>query len=113
MWCFTDIASRAGFLLSSSAIRNVNVPMKNISLSPDFSLAHYHKGIALLLVGRPAEAVSLLSQEPREDWRLTGLTMALFERDRQIPDAAEASKASDKVLDELLEKYSENMTFVR
>jgi TolB-like protein/Tfp pilus assembly protein PilF len=79
-----------------------------ISLSPEFSLAHYNKGVALMLAGRPTEAVAVFSAEPRESWRLAGLTMALFDRDRQNPGVSEAS---DKVLAELLDKYSGNMTY--
>ena len=81
------------------------------SLSPEFSLVNYHKAVALMLAGRPAEAVTVMSEEPREDWRLTGLAMALFERDRQTTDAEEATRASDEVLAELLDKYSGNMTY--
>lgn len=84
---------------------------KTLSLSPEFSLAHYNQGVALMLAGRPAEAVAMMRKEPREAWRLAGLTMALFERDRQKSNAAEASEASGRVLTELLEKYSGNMTY--
>ena len=76
---------------------------KTIDLSPEFSLAHYNLGVAHMLAGRPTEAVAVLREEPREDWRLAGLTMALFDR--------EAREASDLVLAELLEKYSGNMAY--
>lgn len=84
---------------------------KTLSLSPEFSLAHYQLGSALLLAGRPGRATDVLQEEPREAWRLAGLTMALFERERQDPDAAEANETSDKVLAELEEKYAGNMTY--
>ena len=79
-----------------------------ISLSPDFSLAQYNLGIALMLAGRPAEAVAALQEEAREDWRLAGLAMALFDQGRRQP---EAKAASDAALAELLRKYSGNMTY--
>ena len=82
-----------------------------IDLSPNFSLAHYNLGIAHMLAGRPSEAVAALRDEPREDWRLAGLAMALFDRDRGGPDAGENSEASDMALADLLEKYSGNMTY--
>ncbi|MBT8083272.1 MAG: tetratricopeptide repeat protein [Gammaproteobacteria bacterium] len=82
-----------------------------IGLSPDFSLAHYNLGIAHMLAGRPAEAATILLEEPREDWRLAGLAMAYFERDRHKPGNAQESTASDLALAELLEKYSGNMTY--
>jgi tetratricopeptide (TPR) repeat protein len=60
-----------------------------------------------MLAGRTAEAVAVMRKEPRENWRLAGLTMVLFDRDRQ----KSAGGASDRVLAELLEKYSGNMTY--
>jgi TolB-like protein/Tfp pilus assembly protein PilF len=80
-------------------------------LSPDFSLAHYHLGVAQMLAGRPSDAVETLQAEPREDWRLVGLAMALLDRDRLNPDLEEPSNASDLALTELLEKYRENMAY--
>ena len=82
-----------------------------IDLSPEFSLAYYNLGIAHMLAGRPTEAVSALQAERREDWRLAGLAMALFDQDRQNPNTAAAGKASELVLAELLDKYSGNMTY--
>jgi TolB-like protein/Tfp pilus assembly protein PilF len=82
-----------------------------INLSPEFSLAHYNLGVALMLAGNPTAAVAALREEPREDWRLAGLTMALFDQDRQQADAANASSASDMALVQLLEKYSGNMAY--
>lgn len=79
-----------------------------ISLSPEFSLARYNMGIAHMLAGRPTEAVAELRKEPREDWRLAGLAMALFDQERQ---QRSAGQTSEEALTELLEKYSGNMTY--
>jgi len=73
-----------------------------LKLSPDFSLAHYNLGVALMLDGRPDEAVIAIQDEAREDWKLAGLSMALFERD---------TPASDRALAKLLQQYGENMTY--
>lgn len=64
-----------------------------------------------MLAGRPSDAVETLQAEPREDWRLVGLAMALLDRDRLNPDLEEPSNASDLALTELLEKYRENMAY--
>lgn len=73
-----------------------------LDLSPDFSLAHYNLGVALMLDGHPDDAVTVLQDEAREDWKLTALSMALFEKDKP---------ASDKALAKLLQKYGDNMTY--
>lgn len=82
-----------------------------LSLSPDFSLGHYNLAVALMLASRPTEAIAVLHDEPREDWRLAGLTTALFARDHQQVNAGQKSEASDMTLAELLEKYSGNMAY--
>ena len=82
-----------------------------LGLSPEFSLGHYNLGVSLMLAGQPAEAVAVLRDEPREDWRLVSLTMALFAQDRQKDNSITESKSSDLVLAELLEKYAGNMTY--
>jgi TolB-like protein/Tfp pilus assembly protein PilF len=82
-----------------------------LRLSPDFSLGHYNLAVALMLASRPTEAIAVLQDEPREDWRLTGLTTALYAQERQQGNVRQISKASDVTLAELLEKYSGNMTY--
>ena len=82
-----------------------------LGLSPDFSLGHYNLGVSLMLAGQPAEAVAVMRDEPREAWRLAGLTAALFAQDRQKENLITESKSSDLALAELLEKYAGNMTY--
>lgn len=93
---------------SGDAVREFE---KTLSLSPEFSLAHYHLGVSLMMAGRPDEAVDVLREEPRESWRLAGLSMALFERGRRNPDNGQSREASDRVLAELEEQYGGNMTY--
>ncbi len=82
-----------------------------LELSPDFSLGHYNLGVALMLDDRPGEGVAVLEQEPREDWRLTGLAMAMFAEERQRANDSDGTRASDRVLAELLEKYADSMAY--
>lgn len=89
----------------------VNSFETTLDLSPSFSLVNYNLGIAHMLAGRPAEAIAALLEEPREDWRLAGLAMAYFDRHRENPDAAEARRESENALAELLQKYSDNMSY--
>lgn len=73
-----------------------------MDLSREFSLGHYNLGVALMLDGQPDKAVNVLQDEAREDWKLTALSMALFEKDKP---------ASDEALAKLLQKYGGNMTY--
>lgn len=82
-----------------------------LGLSPDFSLGHYNLGVALMLAGQPTEAVTVFRDEPRENWRLAGLTTALFAQDRQKQNSITESRSSDLALAELLDKYADNMTY--
>lgn len=82
-----------------------------IALSPEFSLARYNLGIALMLAGRPSDAVAVLRTEPREDWRLAGLAMAHSDIADREPANEAAADAAEQALDELLAKYSGNMTY--
>lgn len=107
-WHYTLGLAYLSVARNSDAVQSFET---TISLSPDFSLAHYNLGVALMLAGRPAEAVTVLQQESRENWRLAGLTMALLERDREHSNAADAAKASNLALAELIDKYSGNMTY--
>lgn len=82
-----------------------------LNLSPDFSLGHYMLGVALMLDGQTTRAVSEMNDEARESWRLAGLSMALFARERSQDSGADESSAADRALAELLQKYSGNMTY--
>jgi len=82
-----------------------------LELSPDFSLGYYHLGVAFMLDGNIARALNEMAKEPREDWRLVAQSMALFALERTQNNDSDESSQADLVLAELLEKYSENMTY--
>lgn len=82
-----------------------------LELSPDFSLAFYSLGVALMLDGRVEEAIVALQKEQRESWRTIGLSMALYALEQQ-PDAKDKSPtASQLALDELMRKHGESTTY--
>lgn len=81
------------------------------ALSPDFSLGYYNLGVALMLDGRLADAVAALRKEGRENWRLAGLSMALFAQERQQGDVQQKPSESDATLAELERKHSESSPY--
>ena len=62
------------------------------SLSPDDISAHYHIGEALLMKGRPDQALAEMRQETQESWRMIGLAIVLQSlHQKQEADAALAT----------------------
>ena len=82
-----------------------------LSLSPDFSLAYYSLGVALMLDGRPGEAVAALQKEERESWRLIGMSMALFALEQTSNETATSPTAAELALAELVQKHGEQSTY--
>ena len=82
-----------------------------LALSPDFSLGYYNLGVALILDGRPAAAVAALQKESRENWRLVGLSMALFADEQQQGVVQPGASAADVTLAELEQKHSESSPY--
>ena len=81
---------------------------KALELSPNFSLAYHNLGVALMLDGRPHEAITALQKEKRENWRLMGMAMALFLLEQQSDKsvAPGVPGAADLALAELIDKYA-------
>ena len=74
-----------------------------LSLSPGQSWTNYGFGVALLLKGEPEEALQAMQQEPSEEWRLIGLTMAYH--------ALGQAKEADTVLAELIGEYEQQWAY--
>lgn len=74
-----------------------------LSLSPDFAGAHYSIGLALLLKGDHAKALTAMQAEPDVGWRAIGLPMALH--------AAGRKAESDAALAELIAKYEKESAY--
>jgi TolB-like protein len=74
-----------------------------LSLSPDLAGAHSAIGVALLLQGDAAGALTAMQKESNEGWRLIGLPMAWH--------AVGDQTKSDAAVAELIEKYGEHAAY--
>jgi TolB-like protein len=74
-----------------------------LSLSPDLAGAQSQIGVALLLKGDPARALTAMQKESNEGWRLIGLPMAWH--------ALGDSPKSDAALAELIGKFGEHAAY--
>jgi tetratricopeptide (TPR) repeat protein len=67
-----------------------------LTLSPALLGAHYHIGRALLLLGRPSEALEAMEKESFEAWRLVGLPTVYHALGRKEEAAATMALLIDK-----------------
>ena len=74
-----------------------------LSLSPGRAYAQYAIGVALLLKGDPAGALTAMQQESSEVWRMIGLPMAWH--------ALGMNAESDGALAELIQKYEKDSAY--
>jgi len=74
-----------------------------LELSPGSSEQHRALGEVLLLKGDPVAALAEIHQEPDEDERLVGLSMAYHTLNRRAE--------SDAALDELIKKHEQTMIY--
>jgi TolB-like protein/Flp pilus assembly protein TadD len=74
-----------------------------LSLSPDLAGAHSAIGVALLLQGDAADALTAMQNESNEGWRLIGLPMAWH--------AVGEKLRSDEAVAELIDKYGEHAAY--
>lgn len=74
-----------------------------LSLSPDLAGAHSQIGVALLLQGDPAGALTAMQKESNEGWRLIGLPMAWH--------ALGDSSKYDAALAELIRNFGEHAAY--
>ena len=74
-----------------------------LSLSPDRIGTRYNIGEVQLRQGDPAAAMASMQQEPEENWRLMGVTMALHASGRKAE--------SDAALAELIDKYAKEAAY--
>jgi len=58
-----------------------------LKLSPGFISAHYAIGVALLLKGKPSEALAAFEQEADEEYRVKGSALAQYELGRTVEHA--------------------------
>ena len=68
-----------------------------LDASPNYGGARIGLGKVYLLRGQAERALQLMSEEPFEPWRLSGLPLVLY--------ALERHEEADRVLDELVRKY--------
>ncbi len=81
-----------------------------LDLSPDMYIGFFNLGVALMLDGRPEEALDELDKESEERWRLVGRSMALFALQQKTGLASDTAVA-DSVLAELQQKFAKRMTY--
>ncbi len=73
---------------------------RTLSLSPDYASARFYLSLALLAAGDPDAALTEVSTEPSNAYRLAGLAIIQF--------ALRNKPASDKALHELIDDYTDD-----